>query len=445
MGEVVTAKVVAAKAVAHGIPARLLPLLLLLALIPGLARGADRIPRPEFASGYQLPQLQTPAPRSQLLAYLDVAALTLSLAVSGWLGLKARSREGIFILGAFSIAYFGFFRKGCICPVGSIQNVALALFDPSYALPLTVVIFFALPLVTALFIGRSFCAAVCPLGAIQDVVIVKPLRLPRWLSAALGFLPVVYLGLAVLFAATGAEFVVCRFDPFIAFYRQGGSFEMFALGACFLVLGTVVARPYCRFLCPYGAILGWLSRLSYRHVTITPDSCVQCRLCEEACPVDAIRSPAQQIPAPPSQAEKRAFAAALLALPLLVALGAVAGWTLSPTLAQAHPEVRLAAQVQREDAGQAVGTTLESDTFRASKRTKGELLQSASASALRFATGGPVLGGFIALVFSLTYLGTFFRRRRTDFEPDRGQCVSCGRCFSYCPREHLRRKEAAGA
>ena len=97
---------------------------------------ADRVPRPEFQSGYQLLQTTTPGPRSLWLEYLDVLVLGAALVVSGWLSIRARSREGIFALGVFSIAYFGFFRKGCICPIGSIQNVALALSDPSYALPL---------------------------------------------------------------------------------------------------------------------------------------------------------------------------------------------------------------------------------------------------------------------------------------------------------------------
>jgi ferredoxin len=403
----------------------------------------DRVPRPEFQSGYRLPQLEVPAPRAPLLEYLDLGVLVLCLAGSSWLALQARSREGIFLLGAFSIAYFGFYRKGCVCPVGSLQNVALALFDPSYALPVTVVLFFALPLATALLAGRTFCAAVCPLGAIQDAVVVKPLRLPRWLAEPLGFLPVVYLGLAVLFAATGAEFLICRLDPFVSFYRMGGSLEMLALGASFLLLGTVVARPYCRFLCPYGVLLGWLSRLSLRHASITPDQCVQCRLCGEACPFDAIRPPTagQRVPA---ANEKRAFAAGLASLPLLLALGALAGWLASPALAGVHPEVRLAAQVQREDAGLAQSTTLESDAFRASSRTSEELQAAAAAVRRRYAGGGAILGGLLALLAGMTWLGTFRSRRRDGYEPDRGECLSCGRCFAYCPREHLRLREAAG-
>ncbi len=404
------------------------------------AGAADRVPRPQFQSGYQLPRLEVPPPRLPALEYLDLAVLVLSLAGSSWLALRARSREGIFLLGAFSIAYFGFYRKGCICSVGSVQNVALALFDPSYALPMTVLLFFALPLVTALLVGRTFCAAVCPLGAIQDAVVVKPLRLPGWLARPLGFLPVVYLGLTVLFAATGAEFLVCRFDPFVSFYRLGGSLELLGLGASFLVLGTVVARPYCRFLCPYGVLLGWLSRLSLRHASITPDQCVQCRLCGEACPFDAIHPPAPLRPAP-TGSEKRAFAAGLAALPLLAALGALTGWLASPALAGVHPEVRLAAQVLREQTGLARTTTLESDAFRASGRTLAALQAQAASIRRRYAAGSPMLGGLLALAAGLAWLGTYRRRRNADYEPDRGECLSCGRCFAYCPREHLRLRE----
>jgi NosR/NirI family nitrous oxide reductase transcriptional regulator len=425
-------------------PRRVPPLavvLLLLALAPALLPAVDRVPRPTFESGYQLPELQVPAPRSLTLEYLDVAVLVLALAAASWLALRARSRQGIFLLSAFSIAYFGFFRKGCICPIGSIQNVALALFDPTYALPTAAVAFFALPLVTALFVGRSFCAAVCPFGALQDAMIVKPLRLPRWLATPLGFLPVVYLGLAVLFAAAGAEFIVCRFDPFVSFFRMGGRMGMLALGCCFLALGTVVARPYCRFVCPYGVILGWLSRLSLRHSTISPDECVQCRLCEESCPFDAIRAPDPPLAAPITRGERRAFAAGLAALPVLVALGAFAGHQLSPTLARVHPAVRLAAQVQAEDSGWTTATTLESETFRTTRTTKEELFGSAEAVRQRFARSGPLLGGFVMLVLTATFLASFFRRRRTEYQPDRGECFSCGRCFAYCPREHLRLKE----
>jgi ferredoxin len=191
-------------------------------------------------------------------------------------------------------------------------------------------------------------------------------------------------------------------------------------------------------------ILKWLSRLSLLHASISPDSCVQCRLCEEACPFDAIRPASPPRKAPLSRGEKRGFAAALTALPVLVALGAYAGILLAPTLAQVHPTVRLAEQVAREDAGLTKTTTLESDTFRSQKTTTDELVKQAAAVRNSFAWGSPVFGGFVMLVFTLGFLGSFLRRGKPEYHPDRGECFSCGRCFSYCPREHLRLKERPG-
>jgi polyferredoxin len=185
-------------------------------------------------------------------------------------------------MSIFSIAYFGFFREGCVCSVGSLQNVTLALFQPGYAIPISALLFFIIPLFYTLFFGRTFCAGVCPLGAIQDIVILKPIEIKPWLQKTLGIIPFVYLGLAVLYAATASDFIVCRYDPFIGIYRLDGTFTMFLIGGIFLLVGVFIARPYCRFFCPYGVLLNWVSRFSKKHITITPASCIQCKLCENS-------------------------------------------------------------------------------------------------------------------------------------------------------------------
>ena len=153
------------------------------------------------------------------------------------------------------------------------------------------VAFFALPLLVTLFFGRTFCAAVCPLGAVQELTAVKSVRVPGWLDQSLGLIPFIYLGAAVLFAATGTAFLICRYDPYVAFFRLNGNANLVLFGMLLLGIGLFVGRPYCRYLCPYGALLGLLSRFSRWHVSIPPDKCINCRLCEDVCPYGAIDPP----------------------------------------------------------------------------------------------------------------------------------------------------------
>ena len=140
----------------------------------------QRFPKPEFESGHTQPPLILTEPRSVFLEYLDVFVLIASLSLMTWFVLKRRSRNGVFWLTLFSIAYFGFYREGCICSIGSIQNVTLALFNPAYSIPVTAIAFFIIPLIYTLFFGRTFCAGICPLGAIQDIFVFKPINLKSW-------------------------------------------------------------------------------------------------------------------------------------------------------------------------------------------------------------------------------------------------------------------------
>ena len=281
------------------------------------AFGLERFPPPEFDT-HQLPSTEVPAARNPAMEYLDAAVLAAALLLAAWLVLKKRSRRWIFSLMIFSLVYFGFYRKGCVCSIGAIGNVCLSLFDSDYAIPIAAVLFFILPLVVTLFFGRVFCGAVCPLGAIQDVFLLKPIAVPEWLERGLRVFAYIYLAAAVLFAATGSAFVICRYDPFVGLFRLSGSFNMIVLGFCFLVIGVFVGRPYCRFLCPYGVILRQFSKVSKFRVTITPDECITCRLCEDSCPFGAIDKPTADWSAEDYNVSKKRIGILLLLLPVLM-------------------------------------------------------------------------------------------------------------------------------
>jgi polyferredoxin len=407
-----------------------------------LAWGEQRFPPPEFETGHQIPATTTPPARGMLLQYLDVAVLLGSLGVATWLIYRRRSRTGLIALSVFSIGYFGFYREGCVCAIGSVQNVALALTGSGYAASLGVLAFFVLPLLFALFAGRSFCAGVCPHGALQDLVLLKPLKVPFWLEQGLSVLPYVYLGLGVLFAATGSAFIICQYDPFVPIFRLSGRTLMVLSGIALLVLGVFVGRPYCRFLCPYGALLKMASTVAKWRVRVTPDYCTQCRLCEASCPFGAMREPAAaQVEPDRLASERRRLVLVFALLPVLLAGGSWLGWKFSGAASLLHPTVSLAEHLVREQNTPPKTGVLSPDdlALQRARENPREILTQAVAIRRQFAWGTTLFGLWVGLVIGVKLISVSLRRTRTDYEPDRGDCFACARCFEFCPNELVRR------
>jgi len=459
------------------------------------ASGAEQFtpsPLPDLVEeGYTWEEVQLPHSDSIWMDLVDTFVLIAALAAATFLVIRRRSRRGLLFLSIFSVIYFGFIREGCICPIGSIQNVALAVFGDGYALPVMVASFFALPLLMSLLFGRVFCSSVCPLGAIQDLVAFQPIKLPTWLKESLSLLPWLVLALGVSLAATGTMFPLCRYDPFVGFFRFGGPWKMIVAGGCFLVLGIYVARPYCRFLCPYGALLRLPSRITRYHVTIAPTECITCRLCENSCPFGAIAIPSEQHGGPRRSGLRRLVILILL-LPVLLAAGIVSGRLLSDPVAGLHPVTSVEKQLRLEEESKAEGREItytdESEAWRGRAATalfnrridqiileweKGETprnlpksnrerkllsdfleskkrdraalraaLLTTSAESLTEHIGLSVTlaFAFFSLVIWLKLISLNVRRTRTIYEPDRAMCFSCGRCIDACPLEQERKK-----
>lgn len=407
-------------------------ILTVLLLTPAV-QAQNRFPKPDFESGYQYPEFRHFVPNETLWNAIDLVLLAAMMGVVAWAVLKRRKRTPVFIVSIVSVLYFGFFRSGCICSIGAIQNVTLALTDSSYAMPPAAFLFFILPVLFTFLFGRVFCAGVCPFGALQELVNIKNYKLSKAVSTVLGIVPWVYLIFAILYSVTRSRFIICQFDPFIGIFRFGSDLGLIAFGALLLVASVFTGRPFCRFLCPYGALLSLFSRFSICHPTITP-SCINCELCHNACPVDAIRPPYENKVKESRMAGVKRLLAYFVFLPVVAIVGALLLRMTSDTLSRANKDIRLYDLVMQNEENPQDIQPVDVEVFFAQGGTLDELTARTAKIGAAFTTYSTVAGALIGLVIGFTLISLSVKRARKTYEIDRAACVACGRCFGYCPQ-----------
>jgi formate hydrogenlyase subunit 6/NADH:ubiquinone oxidoreductase subunit I len=418
---------------------RKFPSTLALFLCAILANAQNRFPKPDFESGYQYPVFRYPVPDETVWTVVDLVLLALLMGVVAWAVIRKKKRAPVWLTSVFSVAYFGFFRTGCVCSIGAIQNVSLALVDSSYAMPLAVALFFILPILFTLLFGRVFCAGVCPLGALQELANVKSYRLSKALTPALGLIPWIYLIFAIWFAVTRTGFIICRFDPFIGIFRLGGDIGMIVFGVLLLVASVFTGRPFCRFLCPYGAMLSLFSRVSVWKIQLTP-SCINCELCHHACPVDAIRPPyGNKVKESRIRGVKRILAY-LAFLPVMAATGAFLLSTTGDSFSRAHKDIRLYDMAARNEEKPQNILPLELEVFYGQGGTFEELSRRSENLRKDFKRYAAIAGALMGAVIGLTLISLSLKRTRKTYEIDDAACINCGKCFDYCPQNRIHSK-----
>jgi len=161
-------------------------------------------------------------------------------------------------------------------------------------------IFFAIILISLVF-GKAFCSWLCPVGFLSELVadfgekIFKHrIKLPKWLDYPLRSLKYFLLGFlfyAVFIIMSEVALKAFLDSPYnlvsdikmYYFFANISQFSLIVIGVLF-VLSIVIRNFWCRYLCPYGALLGITSLLSPSKIKRNVDKCVDCGLCNKACP-----------------------------------------------------------------------------------------------------------------------------------------------------------------
>lgn len=166
--------------------------------------------------------------------------------------------------------------------------------------PAAVVVFVTVILLS-LLLRRSFCSWICPVAIVSECswklgfrLLHRNWHVPARLDNALRGLKYLLMGLFIYFIVinmtSDALFSFIRSEyQMIADVRLMNFFlhlSPLALGVvlALVALSIVLRNPFCRYLCPYGALLGLVATLSPLRVTRNSERCVSCGVCSQVCP-----------------------------------------------------------------------------------------------------------------------------------------------------------------
>ena len=155
-------------------------------------------------------------------------------------------------------------------------------------------------LLIAWLLRKSFCAWLCPVGTVSEYlwklgrfIFRRNFPLPRWVDSPLRALKYILLtffvyAVAEMSAASIAEFVSSPYGlvvdvRMLNFFRNlGGTAAYVILGL--LIASLLVQNFWCRYLCPYGALMGLVALFSPARIVRLESACIDCAKCAKACP-----------------------------------------------------------------------------------------------------------------------------------------------------------------
>lgn len=166
-------------------------------------------------------------------------------------------------------------------------------------------LFFVGALITGLFLKKGFCGWICPIGLISESLRNlgfrlwpkgRKLRVPPLLDyplRSIKYLLLAFFLWAILVQMDPRAITAFVYSPYnrVADIKMLKFFTDMSANTArvllvLLVLSVLVPNFWCRYLCPYGALLGLLSWLSPVKVTRDTERCIDCGLCAKACPMN---------------------------------------------------------------------------------------------------------------------------------------------------------------
>jgi len=189
-----------------------------------------------------------------------------------------------------------------LCPFGGIETLWSLISGAGLLQRIAVssVILLAMTVILAVVFRRAFCGYLCPLGAVQEWfgkigALIWPRKrpeIPAIIDKPARFLKYAILIFFTIWTWQAATLVIRPYDPWVAWMHLTSAEVLaeFGIGLGILVvslIGSIVyERFFCKYLCPMGGFLGAISRFSLFKVRRNESTCIDCKACDKACPVN---------------------------------------------------------------------------------------------------------------------------------------------------------------
>ena len=186
-----------------------------------------------------------------------------------------------------------------LCPFGGLETLYSLLSGNGFLRhsAASAVILLVGMLAMAVAFRRSFCGMLCPLGTLQGIFGAAGRRLfgahrltiPPVVDRVARFLKYGVFAFFLLWTWQAAELVMRPYDPWVAWAHLTASdlLTTYLIGFIILVVSLagslVYERFFCKYLCPVGALLGLLSRVSFLNIKRDAATCIDCGRCDKAC------------------------------------------------------------------------------------------------------------------------------------------------------------------
>ena len=186
-----------------------------------------------------------------------------------------------------------------ICPFGGVVTLYNLIAAGSFISKIhaSSLVLAGIVLISAVLFGPLFCGWVCPFGTFQDWIgkLGKKLFkkrygkiIPKTLDQVLRYLRYVVLIWVVVMTAKSATLIFADYDPYYAlfnFWTGEVAITGYVTLGLVILLSLIVPRPFCRYACPMGALIGMTNWFRIFPVRRKAATCIDCGACDRACPM----------------------------------------------------------------------------------------------------------------------------------------------------------------